>query len=174
GDPRLPIILFGLGLMAIGGIGVFFGRLIKAAVSRQRELLADSASVQFTRNPSGIAGALKKIGGLAEGSKIENGHVEEANHLFFGQVFTSMASMMATHPPLAQRIRRLEPGWTGELPQIDPAQASAAVEKSLTEGDRPRGFADPRELVGMAATVMAATTAAAPPPVVAAAPAPAS
>jgi Zn-dependent protease with chaperone function len=163
GDPRLPIILFGLGLMAIGGIGVFFGRLIKAGVSRQRELLADSASVQFTRNPSGIAGALKKIGGLANGSKIENAHVEEANHLFFGQVFTAMASMLATHPPLAQRIRRLEPQWDGELPQLDPDEASAAVDASLPPADRPRavgdarGFTDPRELVRMAGTVLAAT-----------------
>ncbi|HET8645656.1 MAG TPA: M48 family metallopeptidase, partial [Vicinamibacteria bacterium] len=83
GDPRIVIILFGLALLAIGYVGVFFGRLIKAAVSRQRELLADAAAVQFTRNPSGIAGALKKIGALAAGSKVENARAEEASHLFF-------------------------------------------------------------------------------------------
>jgi Zn-dependent protease with chaperone function len=180
GDPRLPIVLFGLGLMAIGGIGVLFGRMIKAAVSRQRELLADAASVQFTRNPAGIAGALKKIGGLAAGSKIENAHAEEANHLFFGQVFSAMASMMATHPPLEQRIRRLEPHWDGSLPPLHEEAATEAVDRALEEEQKPRGFADargmadprsltdPRKLVQTAAAVMAAgmagRPAGAPPP----------
>ena len=64
----IPLPLIGLALYVIGYVGVFFGNLIKAAVSRQREFLADASAVQFTRNPDGIAGALKKIGALAEGS----------------------------------------------------------------------------------------------------------
>ncbi len=89
GDRRdssaLVFFLLGLALLVIGFVGVFFGRLIKCAISRQREFLADASAVQFTRNPDGIGGALKKIGGLAEGSRIENPNAEEACHLFFGQ-----------------------------------------------------------------------------------------
>ena len=57
-------VIAGIVLWIVGYIGVVFGRLIKAAVSRQREFLADASSVQFTRNPDGIGGALRKIGGL--------------------------------------------------------------------------------------------------------------
>src|SRR5438270_13188515 len=82
---RNPLPLLGLALVVIGSIGVFFGRLIQAAVSRQREFLADASAVQFTRNPEGIAGALKKIGGLGEmGSRLSQSHAEEASHMFFG------------------------------------------------------------------------------------------
>src|SRR5690606_29903839 len=86
-----PLPLLGLALLAIGSIGVFFGRLIQAAVSRQREFLADAAAVQFTRNPAGLAGALKKIGGLVYGSKLETPHAGEASHLFFGNSVSSLS-----------------------------------------------------------------------------------
>jgi Zn-dependent protease with chaperone function len=91
----------------IGWIGVFFGRLIQAAVSRQREFLADASSVQFTRNPAGLAGALKKIGGLSFGSKLEAAHAEEASHMFFGNgmgesffhlMDTASRPLAGTHP----------------------------------------------------------------------------
>jgi Zn-dependent protease with chaperone function len=158
GDPRIVIVLFGLGLLAIGYIGVFFGRMIKAAVSRQRELLADAASVQFTRNPAGIAGALKKIGGLAVGSKVEHPRAEEASHLFFSAAFDSL---MATHPPLVERIRRLEPGFTGELPRLDAEKEKEAVEAGA-QADRPRGFGG--DFVRTMGAVMAATSPVTPPP----------
>ena len=64
-------VLFGLVLLVLGYLGVLFGKLIKSGVSRQREYLADASAVQFTRNPHGLAGALKKIGGLAAGSFVE-------------------------------------------------------------------------------------------------------
>ncbi|MDD5521106.1 MAG: M48 family metallopeptidase [Kiritimatiellae bacterium] len=106
----LPVILFGLIVWAIGYIGVFFGKLIKSAVSRQREYLADASAVQFTRNPAGIAGALKKIGGFTSGSKIQNDHAEEASHFFFcNGLAESFSNLMATHPPLEDRIKRLDP-----------------------------------------------------------------
>ena len=73
----LVLVVAGAILLAFGYLGVFLGNLIKSAISRQREFLADASSVQFTRNPSGIAGALKKIGGLAEGSRIRDGHAQE-------------------------------------------------------------------------------------------------
>ena len=76
-------VLFGLVLLILGYLGVLFGRLIKSSVSRQREYLADASAVQFTRNPGGLAGALKKIGGLASGSLIEHNKAEEISHMFF-------------------------------------------------------------------------------------------
>lgn len=110
------IALLGLLLLVIGYVGVFFGKLIKSAVSRQREYLADASAVQFTRNPEGIGGALKKIGGLASGSKINNTHAEEASHFFFSNgLKNSFIDLMATHPPLAERIRRIDPSFSAEL-----------------------------------------------------------
>ena len=73
--------------------------------------------MQFTRNPAGIAGALKKIGGLADGSRIRDGHAQEISHMFFGDAFAgSFFNLFATHPPLADRIRALEPDFDGRFP----------------------------------------------------------
>lgn len=110
------IVLLGLGLVVIGYVGSFFGNLIKAAVSRQREFLADASAVQFTRNPRGIAGALKLIGSHSQHSRIRNGNADENSHLFFAEAISRWASIFATHPPLAQRIKRLEPHWNGKFP----------------------------------------------------------
>ncbi|HUX23521.1 MAG TPA: M48 family metallopeptidase [Burkholderiales bacterium] len=98
--------LLGFGLIAIGYIGVFFGRLIQASVSRQREFLADASSVQFTRNPDGIGGALAKIG-LA-GSRIGHPRAAQASHMFFGEaIATGFGDLMATHPPLRERLEHI-------------------------------------------------------------------
>jgi Zn-dependent protease with chaperone function len=112
----LVILVAGLGLLAIGYIGAFFANLIKASVSRQREFLADASAVQFTRNPDGIAGALKKIGGLDAGSKVGHPMAKDASHLFFGSAFSSQ--LFATHPPLVERIRRLLPHWDGDYGKV--------------------------------------------------------
>jgi hypothetical protein len=96
---------------------LLFGRLIKSAVSRQREFLADAAAVQFTRNPDGLVGALKKIGGLGQGSGVTTPRAEEASHLFFGNAMSRQGmSWFATHPPLLERIRVWEPAFDGEYP----------------------------------------------------------
>ena len=117
GGSRAAILLLGLALVVLGYLGVFFGKLIKSAISRQREFLADASSVQFTRYPGGIAGALKKIGGLAEGSRIRDAHAEEISHMFFGDAFAgSFFNLFATHPPLDERIRALEPDFDGRFP----------------------------------------------------------
>lgn len=102
--------ILGFALMAIGWIGVLYGRLIKSAVARQREFLADASAVQFTRNPLGIAGALRKISSFASGSKVLSPKVEEASHLFFGAALgkSNFSRMFSTHPPLSERIERLE------------------------------------------------------------------
>jgi len=115
-----PLPLLGLLLLAVGYIGVFFGRLIQAAVSRQREFLADASSVQFTRNPQGITGALKKIGGLGEtGSRLSHAHAEELSHMFFGNgVSEPFIGLLETHPPLTDRIRVFDPNFDGQFPVV--------------------------------------------------------
>ena len=117
GGGALAIGIIGLGLMATSGLGIFMGNLIKSAVSRQREYLADSSAVQFTRNPEGLAGALKKIGALSGGSRLLNTpNAEEASHMFFGNALSlSWFSMTSTHPPLLERIQLLEPSFDGDF-----------------------------------------------------------
>jgi Zn-dependent protease with chaperone function len=131
------LALIGLALVLVGYIGVFFGRMIQAAISRQREFLADAAAVQFTRNPAGIAGALKVIGAYEGGSKVDNPHAEEAGHLFFAtRARASFAGLMATHPPLTERIRRIDPSFDGRFEKIPlrPLQRPAA---ERAPGDEP-------------------------------------
>ena len=115
----MPILALGIGLLVIGYAGTFFGNLIKAAVSRQREFLADAASVQFTRNPHGIADALKKIGGFSAGSTMSSASANEVSHMFFGQSSKLfLNSIMSTHPPLDKRIHAIEPQWNGTFPSV--------------------------------------------------------
>ncbi len=114
-----PLPLLGIGLLVIGWIGVFFGRLIKSAVSRQREFLADAAAVQFTRNPEGLSSALKKIGGYVHGSRLMTPRAEEASHLYFGNgMGEAWFGLMATHPPLRDRIRAIDPSFDGQFPVV--------------------------------------------------------
>lgn len=111
-------VIAGFGLWILGSIGMFFGNLIKAAVSRQREFLADASAVQFTRNPDGIGNALKRIAGYKVGSKVRNPNAPEASHMFFGQAFRQgFFDWFATHPPIDERIRRIDPSWNAELAQ---------------------------------------------------------
>ena len=116
GREGIGLLILAIGLMIIGFTGTFFGNLIKAAVSRQREYLADATAVQYTRNPDGITGALKKIGGLPFGSRIMNPGANEISHLFFSRGTSGfMRISSATHPPLDKRIRRIDPGWDGKF-----------------------------------------------------------
>ena len=109
------ILAVALGLIVIGWIGLFFARVIKASVSRQREYLADASAVQFTRNPEGIAGALKMIGASAEGSLVHSPAAEETSHMFFGSMFGGRNfNLFATHPPLEKRIAEIEPRFDGD------------------------------------------------------------
>ena len=115
-----PLPIVGLGLFVIGSSGFFFGKIIRSAVSRQREYLADASAVQFTRNPLGLAGALKKIGGLEYGSKMVSPNAEEASHLFFANGVSGFFSgLMSTHPPLDKRIRLLDPSFDGKYPVVE-------------------------------------------------------
>jgi Zn-dependent protease with chaperone function len=110
----LGVIVYGLGSM-----GAFFGRLMKSAVSRQREFLADAAAVQFTRNPAGLANALKKIGALGQGSRMRSAVAEEASHMFFGNALGgAWFGLLSTHPSLKKRIKLLDPGFDGRFPNL--------------------------------------------------------
>ena len=108
------VLVAALIAMLIGYIGLFFGRMIKAGVSRTRERLADASAVQFTRQTAGLAGALKKIGGLHEGSRLtERGDAEEVSHMLFGDG-VGFSGLFATHPNIVERIQALEPGFRPE------------------------------------------------------------
>ncbi|MFP5305040.1 MAG: M48 family metallopeptidase [Gammaproteobacteria bacterium] len=116
------LAILGIGLIVIGGIGVFFARWIKAGVSRQREYLADASAVQFTRQTRGLAGALKKIAGYGEGSQLQHPDTEEVSHMLFASGLASR--LFATHPPIDARIRLLDPAFT---PQARRAARPAAA-----------------------------------------------
>ncbi|HEY5775543.1 MAG TPA: M48 family metallopeptidase [Xanthomonadales bacterium] len=105
------IVLVAVAVMVVGYIGLFFGRWIKSAVSRQREYLADASAVQFTRDPDGIAGALKKIAVYSDASYL-NVETEEVSHMLFGN--GEKVSMFSTHPPLTQRIQRIDKSFRSE------------------------------------------------------------
>ncbi len=141
------LAVFGLALVAIvvGSLGVFFGRMIKAGVSRSREVLADASAVQFTRQTQGIAGALKKIGGLESGSRFaQREDAEEVAHMLFGDGI-GLTGLFATHPPLLQRIQALEPGFRPEqLTQLQ-ARWLATPPHGLQE-DVALGLVPPGEL----------------------------
>jgi Zn-dependent protease with chaperone function len=121
GNGAIVVLAVGLALLVIGYIGYFFGRLIQASLSRQREFLADASAVQFTRNPGGVTGALKKIGGYAIGSTLNTHKAAEISHFFFAQEFVSnFGGLWATHPPLPVRIRAIDPAFDGKF--FEPAE----------------------------------------------------
>ncbi len=130
-NPAAFLAIAGTAFFFFGLIGSFFGSLIRAAVSRQREFLADAAAVQFTRNPSGIAGALKRIGGFSKGSELQNSASSEFSHLFFN---SALSSHFATHPPLRERIKRLDPNWKYKYPKTNEIEEKA---DALAEGITP-------------------------------------
>ncbi|MFM8764448.1 MAG: M48 family metalloprotease, partial [Spartobacteria bacterium] len=120
------LVAGGLVLYIVGWIGVFFGKLIKAAVSRQREFLADASAVQYTRNPNGLAGALSKI--ASHSSRLEHPKAQEASHMFFGNgMAEAWLGLFATHPPIQQRIAEIAPDFDAQAASpAAPPLASAA------------------------------------------------
>lgn len=122
------LLMLGVVLLVLGSLGSFLGGLIKAAVSRQREYLADASAVQFTRNPTGISGALKRIGGAIFGGRLQHPNASMASHMYFAQgVFEGLSGLLATHPPLPKRILAIEPNWDGNY-------LAEAAESSLRAG----------------------------------------
>lgn len=110
-----PLLLLGFGLLAVGWLGGLVARYIKAGISRQKEFLADASAVQYTRNPEGIGDALRVIGGYVPGTLVHAARAAEMSHIFFGQIEHHLWQLFATHPPLEDRIRRIDPGWDGQF-----------------------------------------------------------
>lgn len=106
----IVVIAVAVALTLAGYLGLVFGRLIKAGVSRSRETLADASAVQFTRQNQGLAGALKKIAGLPAGSRLESDSTEEVSHMLFGEGM-GFSSWFATHPPILERIKAVDPSF---------------------------------------------------------------
>lgn len=142
GRGAMPVLVGALIALVVGYVGLFFGRMIKAGVSRSREVLADASAVQFTRQTTGLAGALKKIGGLHDGSRLaERAEAEEVSHMLFGDG-TGLRGLFATHPPLLQRIQALEPSFKAESLERLKAQWLATPPNGLDE-DLRLGLAGP-------------------------------
>ena len=140
GGAGVLIGISGAAIMASGYLCVFMGNLIKSAVSRQREYLADSSAVQFTRNPEGLSGALKKIGALSSASRLVSPHADEASHMFFGNgMRKSWFSITSTHPPLLERILLLEPSFDGDYSEVkfDERQSPTAKPKASKQQPLP-------------------------------------
>lgn len=152
------VAIVALAVMIVGYIGLFFGRWVQAAVSRQREYLADASAVQFTRSPAGLAGALKKIGARASGARLKV-NTDEVGHMLFAMDFSG--KLFATHPPLEKRILKVDPSFDpAELGDIaddmarheqarraerEQREADAAAQAA---GEQSGGFSlDPADLV---------------------------
>ena len=158
----IVVVVGAIAAMAVGSLGMFFGRMIKAGVSRSREVLADASAVQFTRQTAGIAGALKKIGGLDGGSRLAHREdAEEVSHMLFGDG-AGLRGLFATHPPLLQRIQALEPGFRPEHLSRLQAQWLANPPDGLQE-DIALGLVAPGEALPQVDRALAVT-----PPMVAA------
>jgi Zn-dependent protease with chaperone function len=154
-------------VMVLGYVGMFFARLLQAAVSRQRERLADASSVQFTRNPQGLKGALLKVAGLSEGSKIVHADAEQAAHMLFAP---GASRLLRTHPTLAERIKELDPQFdVKRLPDIAASSlklspafdaselAGASVFRAVDSPDAPKPVAATQpNTIAAAATTLAA------------------
>lgn len=159
----LGFLGIGAALYVLGYIGVFFGHLIKSAVSRQREYLADASAVQFTRNPLGISGALRKIGAI--GSRLESPNAEQASHSYFGNgLKASWIGLLSTHPPLVERIQRIDPQFDGDfsrekLKWPDAAQESASLGGGPSVGARQAAAAAILTQAGMSQLSAGAATA---------------
>lgn len=169
GGGVIVVLAAALALLIVGYIGHLFGKLIQAAVSRQREFLADAAAVQFTRNPAGLLDALKKLGGTALEGRLQNAHAGEISHFCFAQNFRSaFGGLFATHPPLEVRIRAIDPAFDGRYLASTVSSSSAsrsaapAAAASLAALHSPAtARIDPAELIGAAGQFSPAAVAAA-------------
>jgi len=147
GGGQAVLVVLGIGgaLAVVGYTGTFFGNWIKSLISKQREYLADASAVQFTRSSEGIANALKKIGGAIPGSALLVASVDEYSHAYFARGDTGALSLFSfsTHPPLKQRILRIQPGWDGKyfFDERKPHRQSDKEKKRAADEKRKKAFA---------------------------------
>lgn len=154
----IPAMALGWICIGAGSFGAFFARLIKSAVSRQREYLADAAAVQFTRNPEGLSGALQKIGGLGRRSVLSAARAEEASHMYFGDgMKPRWFGFLATHPPLTKRIERINPYFNGKFPAV--SLERVLRESRVTAVYRAQAVGKPVDFVKLAAVIGPAAAA---------------
>ena len=140
-DGAGALMLAALAVMVLGYIGVFFGRLLQAAVSRHRERLADASAVQFTRNPGGLSGALLKIAGVSSGSRLVTPQAEEVAHMLFA---AGLPRLFATHPSLEERLKELDPSFrASELPARAAEAARAALRQRQADATQSTAPARP-------------------------------
>ena len=151
------IVMLGLGLMVVGYVGTFFGNLIKAAVSRQREFLADASAVQYTRNPHGIAGALMRIATHDRRSYLDNPNSMEISHALFEEgALSRLRGLYATHPPLEQRITAILPNWDGEYDlERNEGEERSDAEQVASEGRKSQQERAEALLTGMVGVLAA-------------------
>jgi Zn-dependent protease with chaperone function len=146
-----PLAVAGLVVVLVGLGGVFFARVIQASVSRQREYLADASAVQFTRNPLGLASALRKVAGLSGAQREASAAELEAQHMFFSGSAGFLESLFSSHPPIDERIRRVDPAFDGQIPDVTPVAVSA--EDEPVSGLSGRAVATPPPLPATARAV---------------------
>jgi Zn-dependent protease with chaperone function len=158
-DGAGALMLAALAVMILGYIGVFFGRLLQAAVSRNRERLADASAVQFTRDPAGLTGALLKIAGVSAGSKLVTPQAEEVAHMLFA---SGLTRVFATHPPLPERLKALNPSFKpSELPALAAAAARDALRQRQEDASTAPPAPEPRAVAGGVAPLAALASEAA-------------
>jgi Zn-dependent protease with chaperone function len=149
GGATAALMAAGLAIVVLGSIGVLAGRILQAAVSRQREVLADASAVQFTRNPEGLANALKRIAASPLASSVRAVRREEIGHMLFASGRRSLAGLMATHPPVAERIRALDPHWKPGDPPPPPPPAREVAPVTTAAADSAGGRGAMPRLPGM-------------------------
>ena len=139
----LGMVLVGVVVLLIGSGGILFGKIIQASVSRQREYLADASAVQFTRNPLGLASALRKVAGLSGAQREASSAELEAQHMFFAGSAGFLESLFSSHPPIDERIRRVDPAFDGHIPDVTPV---AVTDDEPVSGLSGRAVATPPPL----------------------------
>jgi len=150
GDGGAALAVLGIGVWICGSIGLLFGKLLQARISRDREYLADASAVQFTRNPQGIGNALRKLGKSGTRARLTAPESMECAHMMFGSVKSmSFTGLMATHPPLEKRIRQVLPDWDGSFLQPEAPQEVPAPNTQKSE--RKSADRSARTLLGLGA-----------------------
>ena len=124
------MLLTGVVVLVLGGGGIFFAKVIQASVSRQREYLADASAVQFTRNPLGLASALRKVAGMSGAKRAGSNADLESQHLFFASSGGFMEFLFTSHPPIKERIRLIDPAFDGIIPDVIPQETAAPLPAS--------------------------------------------
>jgi Zn-dependent protease with chaperone function len=157
---HLPFALVGAAVFAVGSVGLLFCRIIQASIARERENLADASAVRFTRNADALCGALARIRVNGEGSRVRNWHADALAHMLFAPASPNwLQSLVATHPPIEERMRRINPHVTpafyfekARTARVLDDGRAAAEERPAGTPEKPRTIV-PRRLTGVAALI---------------------